>query len=163
PTRWPSTTGPAAASATTCAANCPTACSCPAAWTTSGSPAAPPASPSRPPTACACSARCNASAKSPASPPHAPPPPVPPPTRAPPDAPAALDAWLAALDQGRPGVHLWHLYQNETDSARPVMERLHSSDTRVTFYAATLLAMWNRPEGEAPLIAALTRRETGPT
>ena len=84
------------------------------------------------------------------------------PERAAPDAPAALDAWLAALDQGRPGVHLWHLHQNETDAAGPVHDRLQSSDTRVSFYAATLFAMWNRPEGEPRLIVALRRRETGP-
>lgn len=73
-----------------------------------------------------------------------------------------IAGWLATLDQGRPGVHLWHLFQNEKRSVDAVRERLGSAEPRVSFFAATVLAMWGCAESEPRLIEALDAREVGP-
>lgn len=70
---------------------------------------------------------------------------------------------LAALDAGEPGMHLWHLYQDPTQAREEVAQRLGSDNPRASFFAATLLAMWEDERAEARLIKALVNREEGPT
>lgn len=69
--------------------------------------------------------------------------------------------WLDALDQGRPGVHLWHLLRDR--AAKPeVAKRLSSDSSRTTFYTAALLAMWGDEDAEPRLLHALDTHEEGP-
>jgi hypothetical protein len=70
---------------------------------------------------------------------------------------------FAALETGLPGVHLWHLSRCPDLHADAVRARLASAHPRVSFYAATLLAMWNNPAAEPRLLTAVAERETGPT
>lgn len=72
---------------------------------------------------------------------------------------------LAALDEGRPGLHLWQLAQDPARFRADVTRRLASENPRVSFYAATVLANWPdpAPEVETRLLDALAARETGPT
>ncbi|MDR1280413.1 MAG: FAD-dependent oxidoreductase [Opitutaceae bacterium] len=72
---------------------------------------------------------------------------------------------LAALDEGRPGLHLWQLAQDPAHFRDDVTRRLASENPRVSFYAATILANWPDPAPavETRFLTALTARETGPT
>ncbi len=70
---------------------------------------------------------------------------------------------LAALDTGLPGAHLWKLSGDAGHYRDGVISRLHAADSRVSFYAAAVLAMWDEASAESRLMAALTCRETGPT
>lgn len=71
-------------------------------------------------------------------------------------------ALLAALDQGRPGVHLWRIQRAPERHRAAVRARLDSSDDLVSFQAAAILALWSDPEAEPRLLRALEQRETGP-
>ncbi len=71
--------------------------------------------------------------------------------------------WLASLDQGMPGVHLWHLFRQSGPLRDAVHARLASDNPRVSFHAAVLLAMWNDAAAEPRLLAALQARDDGPT
>lgn len=80
-----------------------------------------------------------------------------------PEKPApTLDAQLAALDTGLPGVHLWHLARLPESARQAVRTRFASAEPRVSFYAATLLAMWGESAAEQRLLRALESQETGP-
>ncbi len=76
--------------------------------------------------------------------------------------PPAADL-LASLEKGLPGVHLWHLSRNPDLHLNAIRARLAHENPHVSFYAATLLALWGDPSAEPRLIAALSARETGPT
>lgn len=68
---------------------------------------------------------------------------------------------LALLETGRADIHLWHAYRRP-DVFRPAAERLLSSpNPTVSFQAAALLAMWESPEAESRLLAAVRDREQG--
>jgi hypothetical protein len=73
-----------------------------------------------------------------------------------------FDDPLATLDEGRPGVHLWQLYQQPEKFAGSVEQRLASIDPHISFYAAAVLALWGNKAAEARLISAVENREDGP-
>ncbi|HWL54100.1 MAG TPA: FAD-dependent oxidoreductase [Chthoniobacteraceae bacterium] len=80
-----------------------------------------------------------------------------------PSAPSSAQEWLAALDEGKPGVHLWHLRQAWESARDEVMQRLGSPDRRVSFYAAAVSALAGERVAEARLLEAIRERECGPT
>lgn len=69
---------------------------------------------------------------------------------------------LAALDQGKPGLHLWRLWKTWETSAQAVSRRLSDENPRTSFYAASVCAMAQDPAGDIRLLQALSDRETGP-
>lgn len=85
------------------------------------------------------------------------------PSQSPPQSPPDPDALLEALDQGLPGVHLWHLARRPGLFRDVVPARLESTDPRVSFYAASILAMWGSDKAEPRLLQAILTRETGPS
>ncbi len=84
-------------------------------------------------------------------------------TRKPPVKQLPGDELLALLDEGRPGIYLWHLSQRWAEIGPEVRQRLASAEPRVSFYAATLCAMANDAQAAPRLIAAVNSREMGPT
>ncbi len=77
--------------------------------------------------------------------------------------PSTPAEWLSSLDEGKPGVHLWHLWQQWDLHHEEVTQRLVSPDRHVSFYAATVSAMAGDAAGEPRLLQALADREIGPT
>lgn len=72
------------------------------------------------------------------------------------------ERWLAQLDEGRPGMHLWRLFRRSRRKDE-VAERLKAPGDRTSFQAAALLAMWGDARAESRLLRALESREIGPT
>lgn len=69
---------------------------------------------------------------------------------------------LASLDQGLPGIHLWHLHLRPDLHSAAVRSRIASPDARVSFHAAAILATWRDPAAEPRLLSAFEAREEGP-
>ncbi len=69
--------------------------------------------------------------------------------------------WLAELDRGEPGMHLWQMFHDDVVRLR-VMRRLGAAQPRVSFYAAAVAAMWGEVAAEPRLLEALAAREAGP-
>lgn len=69
--------------------------------------------------------------------------------------------WLAALDTGAPGVHLWMISRQPGRFRQALIDRLKLPGD-VSFYAAAILAMWGEPCAEPRLIESMERREQGP-
>ncbi|PAW77475.1 MAG: hypothetical protein B9S32_10780 [Verrucomicrobia bacterium Tous-C9LFEB] len=65
------------------------------------------------------------------------------------------------LAQGEPGLHLWTLYRDRENHASAVKQALHSPLPAASFYAATILAMWEDASAEPRFIQAITQREMG--
>lgn len=65
------------------------------------------------------------------------------------------------LDRGEPGLHLWKLYRDRENHATAVEQALHSSLPAASFYAATILAMWEETSAEPRFIQAIAQREMG--
>lgn len=77
------------------------------------------------------------------------------------EAPPADETLLSRLDQGTPGIHLWHLANRWDRVKNEVRRRLDVPHEGISFYAAALCAMANDTAGEDRLIAVLNGRETG--
>jgi len=66
------------------------------------------------------------------------------------------------LENGKPGIHLWQISQDPERYTPAVLGALDSPSAVVSFYAATILAMWNDAQAEPRLIRAIVARESGP-
>lgn len=65
------------------------------------------------------------------------------------------------LAKGEPGLHLWKLYCDRENYAAAVEQALHASLPAASFYAATILAMWEDASAEPRFIQAIAQREMG--
>lgn len=79
-----------------------------------------------------------------------------------PATPPTSEQWLEQLDQGKPGIGLWHIMQNPELFRDPVFQRLDSRNANTSFYAAAILALWNEDRSEQRLIQAVDGQESGP-
>jgi glycine/D-amino acid oxidase-like deaminating enzyme len=66
------------------------------------------------------------------------------------------------LQAGEPGIHLWRISQDPKFYHQVVRRALDSSSPAVSFYAATIFAMWNDVVAEPRFVEAIARRESGP-
>lgn len=84
--------------------------------------------------------------------------------RHPPSGAAVLSPEEAArlLESGPPGIHLWQISQHPDRYARIVRSVVEAPSPSISFYAATILAMWNDPAAEPRFISAIVDRESGP-
>ncbi len=65
------------------------------------------------------------------------------------------------LGQGRPGIHLWRIMQDRERYGGITRDALRHPSATVSFYAATVLAMWNDTIAEPRLVQAIADREEG--
>ncbi|GHC03450.1 FAD-dependent oxidoreductase [Cerasicoccus arenae] len=68
---------------------------------------------------------------------------------------------IDSLKQGRSGIALWRVSQDRSRYNEEVRNVLHSQNSKASFYAACVLAMWADPIAEPRLIEALVGRENG--
>jgi len=78
--------------------------------------------------------------------------------------PAQGTAWLAEMREGS-GLALWHLYRagsgpHGAGLRQGVLEMLDDADDNVSWWAASLLAMWRDERAEARLCREIERRDT---
>jgi len=81
-----------------------------------------------------------------------------------PTPPAQVEAWLAEMREGS-GLALWHLYRagsapQGAGVRESVLELLDDTDDNVSWWAASLLAMWHDARAEARLCREIERRDT---
>ncbi len=76
---------------------------------------------------------------------------------------ADANDWLEALDEGKPGIHLWHLSRDSAAYREAVLKRLNAPTPNTSFYAAAILAQWGDFRAEPRLIRAVNERERGPS
>lgn len=79
-----------------------------------------------------------------------------------PQEPPAWETAVHLLSEGRPGLHLWQIFEHRENYAGSVREVLESGLAEASFYAATILAMWGEAAAEPRLIRAVREREEGP-
>lgn len=79
-----------------------------------------------------------------------------------PERPPSFETSVRLLNEGRPGIHLWHIFEYHKDHSDSIRETLESVRPEASFYAASLLAMWSDSAAEPRLIQAVRRLEEGP-
>ena len=67
----------------------------------------------------------------------------------------------ALLSAGNPGIHLWQIYQDQPRYTSAVTELVSSENPQTSFYAATILAMWEDQLAESRFINSIEQREEG--
>lgn len=68
---------------------------------------------------------------------------------------------IGELDKGVPCGYLWFLYKDRARYEQAVIERLHASDSNVSWLAAVVLAMWGDARAEDRLLKAIETDELG--
>lgn len=76
--------------------------------------------------------------------------------------PSAFATARRLLNEGRAGIHLWHIFEQHKGHSGSVREVLRSALPEASFYAATILAMWGDAAAEPRFIRAVREREEGP-